>query len=86
MRNLIILGILSYTHICPQNAVQYNLFDTIDRSKDKRLMGVLDTVNNKYGRNTLKFAVMGDGQAWKIKQERLSPYYTTRMSDYPETI
>ena len=69
--------------ICPQNAVQANLFDTVDREKDKRLMGVLDNVNNRYGRNTLKMAVMGDGKAWKIKQERLSPCYTTRMKDFP---
>jgi len=70
--------------ICSQNAVQSNLFDTVNRIKDKNLMDVLDTVNNKYGRNTLKIAVMGDGRAWKIKQERLSPCYTTRMSDFPK--
>jgi len=69
--------------LCSQNAVQANLFDTVNREADKRLMSVLDTVNNRYGRNTLKFAVMGDGKAWKIKQERLSPCYTTRMSDFP---
>jgi len=73
-------------NIYSQNAVQHNLFDKIDRLADKRLMQVLDSVNNKYGRNTLKFAVMGDGQAWKIKQERLSPCYTTRMSDFPKTV
>ena len=70
--------------ICSQNAVQANLFDSVDREKDKRMMQVLDFVNGKYGRNTLKFAVMGDGKAWKIKQERLSPCYTTRMSDFPK--
>ncbi|MDR1742320.1 MAG: Y-family DNA polymerase [Dysgonamonadaceae bacterium] len=72
--------------ICAQKDVQQNLFDTIDRSADKRLMQVLDDVNNKYGRNTLKFAVMGDGKAWKIRQEHLSPCYTTRMSDFPKTV
>jgi DNA polymerase V len=71
--------------ICSQNTIQTNLFDTIDRSKDKKLMDVLDNVNERYGRNTLKFAVMGNGEQWKIKQERLSPCYTTRMSDFPRT-
>jgi len=69
--------------ICSQNTVQANLFDTVNREKDKRMMQVLDFVNGKYGRNTLKFAVMGDGNSWKIKQEHLSPCYTTRMSDFP---
>ena len=72
--------------ICSENAVLGNLFDTIDRKKHQRLMTVLDTVNNRYGRNTLKFACMGDGSAWKIKQERLSPCYTTRLSDLPRTV
>lgn len=69
---------------CQENAIQGNLFDRVDRVKQKSLMNVLDNVNDRYGRNTLKFAVMGDGQAWKIKQERLSPCYTTRMSDFPK--
>ena len=72
--------------ICSEKAVQGNLFDTVDRKKHGRLMTVLDTVNNRYGRNTLKFAGMGDGKAWKIKQERLSPCYTTRLSDFPKTV
>jgi DNA polymerase V len=71
--------------ICRQNAVQANLFDTLDRVKDKKMMHILDFVNNKYGRNKLKLAVMGDGKAWKIKQERLSPCYTTRYDDFPKT-
>lgn len=72
--------------LCSENEVQGNLFDNVDRKKHHKLMTVLDRVNDKYGRNTLKFAIMGDGQAWKIKQERLSPCYTTRLSDYPKVI
>jgi len=71
--------------ICSGNSVQGNLFDTVDREKHRRLMDVLDEVNNRYGRNTLKFAVMGNGNAWKIKQLRLSPCYTTREEDFPKT-
>ncbi|RNC65409.1 DUF4113 domain-containing protein [Proteiniphilum sp. X52] len=48
-------------------------------------MEVLDYTNEKYGRNSLKLAVLGDGQSWKIRQERLTPCYTTRMSDFPKT-
>lgn len=72
--------------ICPADIIQGNLFDTIDRKKHQDLMAVMDRVNNYYGRNTLKIAAMGDGKAWKIKQERLSPCYTTRMSDFPKTM
>ena len=72
--------------ICSENVVYGNLFDTVDRKKHHSLMVVMDRVNDYYGRNTLKIAAMGDGKAWKIKQERLSPCYTTRLSDFPKTI
>jgi DNA polymerase V len=72
--------------ICPANVIQGNLFDTVDRKKHHNLMVVMDRVNTYYGRNTLKIAAMGDGKAWKIKQERLSPCYTTRLSDFPKTV
>jgi len=72
--------------ICPENSIQGNLFDTVDRKKHHDLMVVMDKVNEYYGRNTLKIAAMGDGKAWKIKQERLSPCYTTRITDLPKTV
>ena len=71
--------------ICSQYAVQGSIWDTVDREKHKRLMEVLDRTNDKYGRNTLKLAVLGDGEQWKIKQERLLPCYTTRINDFPKT-
>jgi len=72
--------------ICSEDAIQGNLYDTVNREKHKNLMSVLDKLNDRYGRNTLKNACMGDGKAWKIKQERLSPCYTTRLSDLPKTV
>ena len=71
--------------ICSENDVQGSLFDAIDRKKHQSLMAILDNINDRYGRNTLKIACMGDGKEWKIKQERLSPCYTTRISDFPRT-
>lgn len=71
--------------ITSDSAVQMSCWDTIDREKHKQLMEIMDRTNERYGRNTLKLAALGDGKEWKIKQERLSPYYTTRMSDFPRT-
>jgi DNA polymerase V len=72
--------------ICSADTVQRSLFDTVDRKKHQKLMEVLDGINERYGRNTVKYACMGDGRAWRIKQERLSPCYTTRMSDFPKAV
>jgi DNA polymerase V len=72
--------------LCPENAVMPNLFDIFNRDNDSKMTKTLDFINNKYGRNKLRLAVMGDGSAWKIKQERLSPCYTTRYTDFPKTV
>ena len=69
--------------ICSQDVIQGNIWDKVDRKKHSRLMEVLDRTNDRYGRNALKLAVQGDGEQWKIKQERLSPSYTTKISDFP---
>lgn len=69
--------------ICKDDSIQLNFWDKIDREKHRRLMEVLDKTNERYGRNSLKLASLGDGKQWKIKQERLSPCYTTRLDDFP---
>ena len=48
--------------ICKQDVIQGNIFDTIDRKKHSKLMEILDRTNDRYGRNTLKLAVQGDGK------------------------
>lgn len=59
--------------------VQTNLFDRTDREKQKRFMSVVDHLNSGFSQ-TLKLAVQG-GRKWKLKQERLSPCYTTKLTD-----
>jgi DNA polymerase V len=68
--------------IVPQYQVQLSFFDDIgDIEKRHNLMRAMDTVNDSYGRMKVRFAVNGFERKWKLKQERLSPCYTTRMND-----
>jgi DNA polymerase V len=67
--------------IVPEGQTQGALFDNVDRPKHVEIMKVLDRINSKYGRDTLKIAVQGSGQKWKLRQEKLSPCYTTRWTD-----
>jgi DNA polymerase V len=60
---------------------QYRLFDEVDRKKQARLLQANDKINQIYGRDTVKLAVQGNGQQWKLRQEKLSRCYTTRLSD-----
>ena len=67
--------------IVPDSAIQQNMFDNVDRERQKKLMKVVDRLNSGFNRNNLTLAVQGGRRKWKLKQELLSPCYTTRMSD-----
>jgi DNA polymerase V len=58
-----------------------------DRSEDRtKLMGALDSLNQRYGRGTVLMAsagLAGDKRQWSMKQERRTPGYTTRWADIP---
>ncbi|MCB0305046.1 MAG: DUF4113 domain-containing protein, partial [Calditrichaeota bacterium] len=69
------------TGIVPAETVQGSLFDTVDREKHRRLMEVTDRLNHRMGRDTLQFAVQGFAKSWGLRQERLSPGYTTRWEE-----
>ena len=49
-----------------------------------RLMHVTDAINKKFGRGTVQYAGEGLGQPWKMKQENLSPRYTTKWGELCE--
>lgn len=70
--------------ISPENQMQLNIFDTVDRSKRKSLMKAYDTINNKMGRDTVRLTVQGYDRKWKMRQEQLSPCYTTRITELLE--
>ena len=38
------------------------------------------------GRDKVKLAVQGSSRKWKLKQEKLSPCYTTRFEDMLEVV
>lgn len=63
--------------IVPDENVQLSLFDSCDRSKHTEALKVMDVINNKYGRDTLKVASLGFNRKWKLRQDLLSPSYTT---------
>lgn len=69
------------TEIVPDNSVQTGLFDSVPRERHDRIMNVMDSLNNKYGRDHVKIGSQGFGRKWKLRQEKLSPCYSTRLND-----
>ena len=72
--------------IVPQEQTQLSLFDCLDREKRKSINIAVDKINTIMGNNKVKFAVQGNGKNWKLRQEKLSPCYTTRFSDILEVV
>jgi DNA polymerase V len=68
----------------PQGQIQLSLFDSLDRGKRKNINIAVDKVNSLMGKNKIHLAVEGNGRKWKLKQERLSPCYTTRFAEILE--
>lgn len=60
-----------------ETQVQGDLFDRHDRSKARKIMVAMDTLNHKYGSDLLGLGIADLGERWKLRSERLSPRYTT---------
>ena len=52
-------------------------------SRDDQLMKALDQVNNRFGRGSVGIGLSPKGARWRMRQQRLSPRYTTRWADIP---
>ena len=64
----------------PEDEIQLNLFEN-SHPKHRQLMTVIDRINTSFGQQKIKLASQDQKRVWKMKQERLSPRYTTRLSD-----
>ena len=59
------------------------LFDDATLEKFRRVMPVVDVLNRKYGRDTVRLAAANPKGRWMTKAERRSPRYTTRLREVP---
>jgi len=66
--------------LVPTDNFQLNLFQKAN-PKHKPLMHSIDTLNTKYGDYKIKLANQDLKRTWKMRQERLSPRYTTNIND-----
>ena len=61
--------------------VQGNLFDNLDRDSNDKILNTVDSINKKMGQDMIRYAALGYRKKWKLKQEQLSPCYTTRWKE-----
>lgn len=67
--------------ISPNHPRQQDLFDPIDRSKQKKLMEAIDAINRKNGYGTIRQAIQGTDCRFDLKREYMSKQFTTNIHD-----
>lgn len=68
------------TGLVPEDNFQLDLF-TVKDPKHKPLMTAIDKINKKFKADKIKLANQDLKRTWKMRQERLSPKYTTNIND-----
>lgn len=69
--------------IAPEDEKQFNLFED-EPVHHRKLMNVMDKLNFKYSHKMLKLGSQALDQTWKMRQDLLSPNYTTRWNEILE--
>jgi len=66
--------------ITPDNPQQLSIFEN-SNPRHKPLMKTIDELNKSIGQQKIKLGSQDQGRTWKMRQEKLSKRYTTRLSD-----
>lgn len=64
----------------PANNLQQTLFENRNE-RHIPLMQAIDNMNTLFGQQKIRLASQDPKRVWKMKQEKLSPRYTTQLSD-----
>ena len=70
--------------IRPEDQVQTSLFEVHHSEQAEKLnkaLKIIDQLNKSYGKDMVRYATMGYGKNWNMRQNFLSRKYTTRMAD-----
>lgn len=69
-----------------KNPMQLDLFDAIPDTQlqeTESVMTVIEQINNRFGRSTVRLAAEGYSKPWSMKRQLKSPSYTTQWSELP---
>ena len=63
-----------------ENKTQLKIFEN-SNPKHIPLMKTMDKINNTFGQQKIKLASQDLKKVWKMRQEKLSPRYTTKLDE-----
>jgi len=70
--------------LVPHSPLQLSFFEiAANVDKQRRLMEALDTVNRRFGRDTVTVGIVEKVQSWQRRMTYASPLYTTRWEELP---
>ena len=70
-----------FSNLVPDNSLQGNFFASQSKPEHRYLMSMIDNINFSMRNEKVKFAAAGVKKLWKMKQELVSPKYTTNWND-----
>lgn len=73
-----------FLDVMPATRAPRQLFPSRDPELSARLMGALDSVNARFGRDTLRPGALAERPRWVMRRNRLSNRYTTRLPEILE--
>lgn len=65
--------------LCQRGEYTDDLFATSQPEATEKVMGVLDEINSRWGRGTLRLASVPSEPEWAMRRELMSQSYTTRL-------
>lgn len=68
------------TDFTPEDQQQIKIFEN-SNARHTPLMQAVDKLNSTFGQQKVRLASQDSKRIWKMKQEKLSPDYTTKLSD-----
>jgi DNA polymerase V len=71
------------TQLMPQDQKQLHLFEE-ENPRHQKLMEVMDNYHQKTGNRKIRLGNQDLQRTWKMKQQHLSPNYTTDIKDILE--
>jgi DNA polymerase V len=79
-------GVLLYDFV-PASYVQTDLFGSLNEAEhdaSNRRMDVMDALNQRFGKRTIKFAAENLAAKWQPKHNQRSPRYVSKWDELPE--
>lgn len=75
---------IQLSELRPRDRRQGSLFGSEAQAEaGEKLMAAMDRINGRWGRGTMRLAAEGLDKVWKMRQQNLSPQYTTSWEGLP---